>query len=131
MTNSGSSATKIIKEIVVKAIKEEKSEQSENTLSFPYDIHSNNNAKAIRKAHHMTQTELAEILGMTKQGLCFNEVGHISFKTAKAIADYYEVNIIEVMGLDAFQVLPSSEEERAYLINLLQSINLDKGGEQL
>ena len=31
--------------------------------------------------------------------------------TAKAIADYFGVDVVKVLGLDSFQILPTSEEE--------------------
>ena len=82
----------------------------------------NNNLKKIRKQHGITQTELAEALGVTKQGLSFNETGHVSRKLAEAVAKYFNISVLEVMGFDAFEYMPTNEEERQYLIALLNQL---------
>ena len=128
LTNSEKSPTQIVRELVLKSLKKEKDnlDCEEKSFSVKQEVRWNNNVRAIREAHDLTQTKLAKILGMSKQGLCFSEMGHVSIKTAKAISDYFGVSVIEVLGLDSFQILPASEEEREYLIKLLKSIDLTK-----
>ena len=85
----------------------------------------NNNIRKIRMQHGLTQTELADALGMTKQALSLNETGRISRRTAKKIADYFNISVLEVMGMDAFEYTPVNEEERQYLIGLLNQLKFE------
>ena len=82
-----------------------------------------NNIKAFRKEKGITQTELAEALGMTKQAICYLENGQVSRQTAERIANYLGVSVVELMGLDLFKYIPTTPEEKLYLINLI--INID------
>ena len=82
-----------------------------------------NNIKVFRKAFGLSQTKLAEALGMTKQAVCFLENGQVSRTTAKRIADYLNVSVVELMGLDIFKYSPTTQKEKLYLINLI--INID------
>ena len=81
-----------------------------------------NNIRHIRMTHGVSQTELGEALGITKQALSLSENGHVSKKIAQRIADYFNVSVLEVMGLDAFECAPKTEEERQYLITLLNQL---------
>lgn len=87
-------------------------------------VYQTNNIRHLRIEHNVTQTELAEKLGVTKQALSLSENGHVTRKTAKKIADYFNVSILEVMGLDAFEYKPETEDERQYLIALLNQLKL-------
>ena len=82
-----------------------------------------NNIRVIRKEKGLTQTELADALGMTKQAICYLENGQVSRLTAERIASYLGVSVIRLMGLDTFKFVPTTPEEKLYLINLI--INID------
>ena len=58
------------------------------------------NIKRFRKEKHVTQTELAEALGMSQSAICQFERGSVivSLPTAKAIADYLGVSVDELCG---------------------------------
>ena len=129
LTKSDKSATQVIRDLVaLKKADKENYKEEETASGILSDVQWNNNARAIRKANGVSLTKMAEILGMSKQGLCFSEYGHISRKTAEAIAEYFKVSVVEVLGLDSFQYLPSTDEEREHLIRLLRSIDITKKG---
>lgn len=81
-----------------------------------------NNLAKIRGKHHLTQTQLAEALGVTKQGVCFNETGKLSLGLAKKVADYLDEDIFELLGTDVFVAVPETEAQKEYLINLIKSL---------
>lgn len=82
-----------------------------------------NNIRAFRKEKGLTQTELAEALGVTKQAICFLEKGHVSRLAAERIANYLRVSVVELMGLDLFKFIPTTIEEKIYLIDLITNID--------
>jgi len=81
-----------------------------------------NNLAKIRGKHQLTQTELAEALGVTKQGVCFNETGKLSIGLAKKAAEYLHEDIFELLGTDVLVILPETEEQKKYLINLIKNL---------
>ena len=58
------------------------------------------NIRKLRTERHMTQTELAEALGMSQSAICQFERGSVivSLPTAKAIADFLGVSVDELCG---------------------------------
>ena len=81
-----------------------------------------NNLAKIRGKHQITQTELAKALGVTKQGVCFNETGKLSLGLATKAAEYLHEDVIELLGTDNFVVTPKTKEQKEYLINLINSL---------
>lgn len=81
-----------------------------------------NNLAKIRGKHQLTQTELANALGVTKQGVCFNETGKLSIGLAKKAAEYLHEDIFELLGTDVLVILPETEEQKKYLINLIKNL---------
>lgn len=81
-----------------------------------------NNLAKIRGKHQLTQTQLAEALGVTKQGVCFNETGKLSIGLAQKAAEYLHEDIFELLGTDVFVVVPKTEAQKEYLINLIKSL---------
>lgn len=71
-----------------------------------------NNLAKLRGKHGVTQQELADAVGVTKQGMSYNETGQCSVITAKRAAAFLGENIFEVLGTDVFRVLPKTEEEK-------------------
>lgn len=85
-----------------------------------------NNIRAFRKEKGLTQTKMAEALGMTKQAICFLEKGQVSRLTAEKIANYLRVSVVELMGLDLFKFIPTTPEEKLYLIDLIINIGTEQ-----
>lgn len=81
-----------------------------------------NNLAKIRGKHQISQTELAEKIGVTKQGLCFNEKGKCSIQMASKVAEVLHENVFEVLGTDAFVVEPKTEKDKEVLINLIKGL---------
>lgn len=81
-----------------------------------------NNLAKIRGKHQLTQTELAGHLGVSKQGLCFNENGKLSVGLAKKASEYLNEDIFELLGTDVFVLLPETESQKEYLINLIKNL---------
>lgn len=81
-----------------------------------------NNLAKIRGKHQLTQTELAGRLGVSKQGLCFNENGKLSVGLAKKASAYLKEDIFELLGTDVFVLLPETEAQKEYLINLIKNL---------
>lgn len=81
-----------------------------------------NNLAKIRGKHQITQTQLANALGVTKQGICYNETGKLSTGLAKKAAEYLHEDVIELLGTDVFAVVPETKEQKEYLINLIKSL---------
>ncbi len=82
-----------------------------------------NNLAKIRGKHQITQTQLANALGVTKQGICYNETGKLSPGLAKKAAEYLHEDVIELLGTDVFIVVPKTKEQKEYLINLIKSLD--------
>ena len=84
-----------------------------------------NNLAKIRGKHQITQTQLAKAVGVTKQGVCYNEVGKLSPGLAKKVADYLHEDVIELLGTDVFVVVPTSKKQVDFLISLLNSLPVE------
>lgn len=82
-----------------------------------------NNLAKIRGKHQITQTQLANALGVTKQGICYNETGKLSLGLAKKAAEYLHEDVIELLGTDVFVIVPETKEQKEYLINLIKSLD--------
>ena len=81
-----------------------------------------NNLAKIRGKHQLTQTELSNALGVTKQGICYNETGKLSIGLAKKAAEYLNEDIFELLGTDVFVILPETKAQKDYLINLIKNL---------
>ena len=80
-----------------------------------------NNLAKYRGKHGLTQTQLGEMLGMTKAGVSHFEKNTISFKTAQKCAKILNENVFNILGTDALKVLPQTEEEKEILIELIKN----------
>ena len=89
-----------------------------------------NNLARIRGKHQMTQTELAEKIGVTKQGLCFNEKKICSIKMARKVAEVLNENVFDILGTDVFLIEPKTDEDKTRLIKLILSMgtNIERSG---
>ena len=81
-----------------------------------------NNLAKIRGKHQLTQTDLAKALGVTKQGVCFNETGKLSLGLAKKASEYLKEDVFELLGTDVFVIVPETETQKEYLINLIKNL---------
>ena len=134
LEKGGKNATTLIKELFrnhlklssgeYETTKNLKSVETKEEPSLTKNQKLTNNLRAIRTKHGLTQTELAEILGVTKQGVCFNETGRVSKKMAEMVAAYFNVSVLEVMGLDNFEYIPKTKEEKQYLLDLINELEV-------
>lgn len=85
-----------------------------------------NNLAKIRGKHQLTQTELAAKLGVSKQGLCFNETGKLSVGLARKASACLGEDIFELLGTDVLVLLPKTESQQNYLINLIKSLPVNE-----
>lgn len=81
-----------------------------------------NNIAKLRGKHQITQQALADKIGVTKQGLSFNEVGKTNPKMAGAIAEALGENIFTVLGADALVLLPRTAEDKEILIQMIREL---------
>ncbi len=81
-----------------------------------------NNIAKIRGRHQMSQTELAEKMGMTKQGVSFNETVKASPKTVLRVAEILNENVFDILGSDALVLLPKTEEDKRILIKMIEEL---------
>lgn len=81
-----------------------------------------NNLAKIRGEHQVSQTELASKIGVTKQGLCFNEKGKCSVQIATKAAAILHENVFEILGTDALVVEPKTEEDKEVLIRIIRGL---------
>ena len=81
-----------------------------------------NNLAKIRGKHQLTQTDLANALGVTKQAICLNEKGKLSIGLAKKAAEHLGEDVFELLGTDALVIVPETEDQKKYLINLIKNL---------
>ena len=58
-----------------------------------------NRIKELRKARHMTQDELGELVGATRNQIKYWESGHIDLIEAAKIADVFDVSLEYLAGI--------------------------------
>ena len=81
-----------------------------------------NNLMKLRGKHQLSQSDLAKKIGITKQGLSFNEVKRVSFKVASKAAEVLGENVFAVLGSDALVALPKTEEDKRILIQIIEEL---------
>ena len=81
-----------------------------------------NNLTKIRGKHQLTITDLASRLNVTKQAISLNEKGRCTVSMAKAVGECLNESPVEILGLDNLRLLPQTEEEKEYMINLIRSL---------
>ena len=81
-----------------------------------------NNLAKLRGQHQISQTALAGKIGVTKQGLCFNEKGKCSVEMAQKVAACLGENVFNVLGTDAFVIMPKTEEDKEILIRIIKEL---------
>lgn len=81
-----------------------------------------NNLAKIRGEHRISQTELAEKIGVTKQGLCFNEKTKCSIQVALKAAEILGENVFDILGTDALVLEPKTEKDKEVLIKIIKGL---------
>ena len=81
-----------------------------------------NNLSKLRGKHQLTLTEMAKKLGMTKQGLSFNEKVRISPKVAIKAAEILGENVFDILGSEALVIKPLTEEDKDILIKMIKEL---------
>lgn len=81
-----------------------------------------NNAKKLRGAKSLTQTEFAQMLGISRQALISIENGNtknLSRRKMQIICNYLETTPVKFLGEDNLRYLPETIEDIDFIINLL------------
>lgn len=81
-----------------------------------------NNLARYRGAHGLTQSQLAEKLGVTNAGISFAEKKKLSPKTAKRCAEILGENMFAIMGTDVLRVIPKTEADKAVLLEIVRNL---------
>lgn len=75
-----------------------------------------------RGKHGITQEQLGAELGISKAGVCYLEKNKISPETAEKCAKILGENTFAILGSDVLRKLPETEEDKAILIELINSL---------
>lgn len=76
----------------------------------------NNNIKALRKKYKITQQELAEYLGYTREGYARNELNNtFSIDMLLKLCLLFNVNIFYLLGINN-KLVPLQDEEKINII---------------
>ena len=81
-----------------------------------------NNLAKYRSLKGLTQTQLAEKIGTSKNSLAYMEKNKLSYKYAEKCAKVLDVNVFKILGTDAFVALPKTAEDKAVLIENIKNI---------
>lgn len=82
--------------------------------------------KQIRIIKGVTMAEAARGCGITKQRYNIIEkrgLSHSSEEIARKIADFFEIDLFKVVGVDALKFKPRTNEERQSLIDSINGEN--------
>lgn len=82
-----------------------------------------NNVKMYRGLKGYSQSELAKMLGITRQALITIEKGttkNLSQKKIEKICSLLDITPVKLLGEGNFRVLPNTKEEVDYMIKLLE-----------
>ena len=81
-----------------------------------------NNIKFLRVKHGYTQKELGEKIGMHAHAVGYAENHKCTPKLAKTVAKVLDENIFEVMGSDVLKIMPTTQEEKAILVKIIEKL---------
>ncbi|MBR3208855.1 MAG: helix-turn-helix transcriptional regulator [Bacilli bacterium] len=84
-----------------------------------------NNVKMYRGLAGLSQKELAERVGITRQGLVFIENGRswlINRKILTKICEELNVSKPRILGLENFKYIPETKEDADYMISLMEKL---------
>ena len=81
-----------------------------------------NNLVKYRSKHGFTQEKLGEKLGVTKATISYIEKNRLSAKQAQKCAKILNENVFNILGLDAFKIIPKTEEDKNILIETIKNL---------
>lgn len=81
-----------------------------------------NNLAVYRAKAGLNQRELGEKTGFSDASISFFEHSTLSVKHAKVIAEALNVNIFALLGADALRILPTTEEDKQILIDMIKGL---------
>lgn len=81
-----------------------------------------NNLAKYRGKHGFTQEQIGEKLGVTKANISYIEKKHLSVKQAKKCAEILGENVFDILGLDVFTIIPTTEEDKNILIKTINNL---------
>lgn len=84
-----------------------------------------NNIQKYRGIKNISQKELAAQLGMSKGGLSYVENNHArvgDMKRLTKISEILGVSVIKLLGEENFKVIPNTQEDVDFLIEILEKI---------
>lgn len=78
------------------------------------------NLTKIRGKHGLSQEELGAKIGLTRAGMSYLEKTSLNARQAIKIAEVLHENVFELLGEDILKIKPQTEEDKRYLINLIE-----------
>ena len=81
-----------------------------------------NNLAKYRAKHGLTQEQLGKELGLSKAGVSYLENSRLTTNAAKKCAKVLGESPIAILGKDILKLLPQSEEEKAILLEIVNSL---------
>lgn len=81
------------------------------------------NIKYYRKLKRISQKDLADKLGMTREYIVFlesNNCHSIGTKAAEKICNYFEIDVFDLFGIDIFKIIPKTKEQYEKVISFLE-----------
>jgi len=85
-----------------------------------------NNLAIYRAKKGFNQRELGEKLGLTDASVSLAEHSKLPVKTALSAAEILDVNVFTLLGTDVLRLLPTTEEDKKALIEVINSCCLPK-----
>lgn len=84
-----------------------------------------NNLKYLRKSKSITQQELADLLGISRQGYAKyeNDLGEPDISTLIKLADYFDVSVDSLIGRTSNDEILNTVKLSSFCNELLQSDN--------
>ncbi len=81
-----------------------------------------NNLAKYRAVHGITQKELGKMVNLGKASISHIEKNTLTEKRAEQFAKILNENKFALLGTDALQVLPKTEEEKRILIKIIEDL---------
>ena len=81
-----------------------------------------NNLEKLRGKHQMSQTQLAEKIGISRQALSLSENGKCSVNVALKAAKVLGESVYEVLGSDLFVLVPKTDAEKVAFRQAVDSV---------
>ena len=84
-----------------------------------------NNLKYLRKSRSLTQQEIADVVGISRQGYAKyeNDLGEPDISTLIKLADYFDVSVDSLIGRTSNDAILNTVKLSSFYNELLQSDN--------